>query len=102
MPGANHACELQAIGDEVLVSLDPGDVVLAQLELPLDVVAHVLTGAAKRGVITMLNPSPVSDDAQRVAGYASIVVVNESEAEQLGYPDRRSVTTQFALSFRRA
>ena len=90
VPGANQAVELQGIGDNVLASLDPGDVLLAQLELPANIVTRVLAHAAQRGAITMLNPSPVSDDARSVADHASIVVVNEVEADHLGYPDGRT------------
>lgn len=79
VPGANE--------DAALTSLPPCDVVLAQLELRLAVIASALRTARSRGILTMLNPAPAMalDDGLRDAlAVCDVVVPNEHELELLG------------------
>ncbi|MGQ7297259.1 ribokinase [Quadrisphaera sp. KR29] len=88
-PGANHR-----VGAEHLAALDgpggleDGDVLLAQLELPLEVVAEGVRRAAARGARVVLNLAPFAVLPPDVLALADPVVVNEHEAallaEQLG------------------
>jgi ribokinase len=59
-------------------------VVMCQLETPLETLALSLAEARRRGLVTMLNPAPVregiSDDVWRLVDY---LTPNESEAERL-------------------
>jgi ribokinase len=59
-------------------------VVMCQLETPLDTLAVSLAEARRRGLVTVLNPAPVrediSDDVWRLVDY---LTPNESEAERL-------------------
>lgn len=80
-PGANHrvgAADLDALG-----GLRAGDVLLAQLELPLDVVADGVRRAAAAGARTVLNLAPFAELPPDVLALADPVVVNEHEAELL-------------------
>lgn len=61
-----------------------GTVLLAQLEVPLDVVDAALTAARAKGTTTLLNPAPAQVLPRSTIGATSIVVPNEHEASTLG------------------
>lgn len=82
VPGANAraaAPDLDAWG--------PGDVLLAQLEVPLDVVATAVRSAAARGVRVVVNAAPYAALPHDVAALADPLVVNEHEAMLLADGD---------------
>lgn len=64
-----------------------GAVVLAQLEIPRDVVTRALSNARTRGSTTMLNPSPGIMLDPHLVSLCSILVPNQHEAEQIGSAD---------------
>jgi ribokinase len=59
-------------------------VVLAQLEVPLDVVIEAFTMARAGGATTVLNPAPAADLDERLLSLCDLVVPNEHEVELLG------------------
>ena len=78
VPGANAATSFPS------AALEGADVVLAQLECPLDVVTAAMATGRSRGVVTILNPAParpLTDDLVELVDY---LVPNEHEAEGLG------------------
>jgi ribokinase len=80
-PGANSR-----VGTDDLSRLDrlgPDDVVLLQLELPLDVVVEAVRRAAARGARVVLNLSPAAPLPAETLAACDPVVVNEHEAQQL-------------------
>ena len=56
-PGANHRLDVARVAPRADV-LDWADVVLLQLETPLETVRWALTEARRRGKLTVLNPAP--------------------------------------------
>ena len=75
VPGANAAV--------VRPDLDgwgAGDVLLVQLEVPLDVVADTVRDARARGLRVVVNAAPYAALPHDVVGLADPVVVNEHEA----------------------
>jgi ribokinase len=64
-----------------------GDVLLVQLEVPLDVVADTVRDAAGRGMRVVLNAAPYAALPHDVVGLADPVVVNEHEALELADGD---------------
>jgi ribokinase len=58
-------------------------VVMCQLEIPLDTVAEALGLARRQGAITILNPAPVPDRPLGCLGLADYLTPNEGEAERL-------------------
>ncbi|PWJ52727.1 ribokinase [Quadrisphaera granulorum] len=80
-PGANHRVTRDDLA--ALDGLAPGDVLLAQLELPLDVVAEGVRRAVARGARVVLNLAPFAQLPADVLALADPVVVNEHEAELL-------------------
>ena len=74
--GANAAAAFPA------VTLSAGDVVCAQLEVPVEAVAAALLAAHEAGARSVLNPSPIGVGVSLVPS-ADVVVVNEHEAAAL-------------------
>ncbi len=89
VPGSNRDDAIRSAADEAMADVGPGDVVVAQLEIPADVVARALAQAAAAGAITMLNASPVSELAPGCLEHVALVVVNEHEAAALSLPQGR-------------
>ena len=59
------------------------DVILLQLEVPLETVYHTIALAAQHGVATVLNPAPARElDVTRLAG-VTYLTPNETELSQL-------------------
>lgn len=82
IPGANADMTPMrvAVG---LMDLTATDVVVAQLELPLDAVVEAVAIAADKGARVVLNLAPYADVPADVLAYADPVVANEGEAERL-------------------
>ncbi len=80
-PGANGHVGDEAL--EVARSAAAGDVLLAQLEVPLDTVARACAAASDRGARVVLNVAPYADLPADVVAHADPVVVNEHEARLL-------------------
>lgn len=62
-----------------------GDVILAQLEVPLDTIAAGLTAALRAGATTILNPAPAIALPRSLLARCSLIVPNEHEIELLGH-----------------
>jgi ribokinase len=85
-PGANGRV---SVGDLAsLSSLEPGDVVLASLEVPLDVIAEATRRASAAGARVVLNLAPYASLDADVLDLADPVVVNQHEAELLAADGR--------------
>lgn len=76
--GANAAVSVADL--VVLDSVGPGDIVLLQLEVPLEVVAAAVRRASGRGARVILNLAPYAALPPDVVALADPVVVNEHEA----------------------
>lgn len=81
-PGANLAlrpADVERLDD----LLAPGDVLLLQLEIPLDTVEAAARIAARRGARVILNPAPARALPDSLIAATSTLTPNEAEAEQL-------------------
>ena len=82
-PGANAALRVEyddALPDALFES---GGVLLASLEIPLEVVARALERGRAAGMITLLNPAPASLAATPLLARADVVTPNRGEAATL-------------------
>jgi ribokinase len=77
VPGANGELDVRQVG------AGPGDVVLLQLEVPLECVTQVAREAHRAGARVVLNLAPYAALPADVVALADPVVVNESEAALL-------------------
>lgn len=80
-PGANHH-----VSDETMSQIDfeSGDILVAQLEINVDAVVSAFDHARSIGATTILNPSPVVGEIDRLLSLTDIVIANEYEAEAIG------------------
>jgi ribokinase len=93
--GANAAV---AVADlRVLGTVGPGDIVLLQLEIPLEVVTAAVRRASARGAKVILNLSPYAAVPPDVVALADAVVVNEHEAALLA--DSEAVPASVVVTF---
>jgi ribokinase len=99
VPGANQAVDAAAVE---AASLQRGEHVLLQHEVPLATVDAALDVARQAGAVTILNTAPFRREAARLLNKASYVIANETEfdlyAQELGLPgtDRASRMRSFA------
>ncbi|NEM91282.1 ribokinase [Galbitalea soli] len=82
-PGANQALDRQTVSAAVAALASPGGVLLAQLEVPLDVVAAAARVAVDAGARFALNLSPFRAVGAELLALCDPLVVNETEAAAL-------------------
>lgn len=78
--GANAQWDDACIDD---LTIAAGDIVLAQFEIPDDVIAKAFGIAKQRGATTILNPAPVRAIGQDIRDLTDLIVVNEHELAAL-------------------
>ena len=78
VPGANAAASFPS------AALEGADVLLAQLECPLEVVTVAMAAARARGVVTILNPAPAQRLSDELLALVDYLVPNENEADGVG------------------
>lgn len=82
VPGANGTITAED-ADAAVNGMTAGDILMLQMEVPADAVAQAFSAAKARGIRTLFNTAPLTDDAIRLARSASILVSNETEFELL-------------------
>lgn len=85
-PGANHRLtpdDVRAFGPHIASS----DIVLVQLEIPLEVVAEVVRVAGESGTPVMLNPAPAAELSRETLAGVSWLTPNAGEAALLAGMD---------------
>ena len=90
VPGANglHSSE---DAEAAIGSMQRGDHMLLQMEIPADAVRAALTAARDGGFISLVNTAPMTADATDLAAMADIVVANETKFELLAGQSHASV-----------
>lgn len=81
-PGANASVSA-ADAREACQTLGPGDVLLCQLEIPVEAVIAALGAARDRGATTILDPAPAQPLDEGALALADILSPNETEAATL-------------------
>ena len=85
VPGANAGASFPS------AALEGADVLLAQLECPLEVVTVAMAAARAAGVVTILNSAPARTLTNDFLGLVDYLVANETEADHLGRVSYRGV-----------
>jgi ribokinase len=80
--GANEHL-LPAQVEPVLAHLSPADLVLMQLETPLDTIWYVAAHCARAGIRCVLNPAPAQNLPAELLGQLYLLTPNETEASLL-------------------
>ncbi len=99
--GANAAVT-PAMAESACGGLEPGDLLLCQLETPLETVAQALTTARSRGATTILDPAPAQPLPDALLALVDILTPNETEAAALsGLPAAAEPAQMAAALFER-
>jgi ribokinase len=94
--GANHALKPEEI-DNVASLIENADLLMLQMEIPLDCIRRAVELAAKAGVPVILNPAPASPLEASLLRLVTYLTPNESEAEKLtGVPVHDEASAQRA------
>jgi ribokinase len=94
--GANN--ELRPVHvDEAEAAIAAADVLLVQLESPLETVAYALEVAKRHGIRTILNPAPAQPLPATVLQHVDIVTPNEHELPLVAQADSTEAATQALL-----
>lgn len=89
VPGANGTVDA-ADADGAIAPMQDGDILILQLEVPVEAVERALAEARRKGVRTVLNLAPLIEDAPRLGRLADIVIANETEFERLAGQENMS------------
>jgi ribokinase len=81
-PGANGTVTAQQAAAAVAEGR-PGDILLCQLEVPLEATISALHTARERGMITILDPAPAKPIPKDALSTVSILIPNQTEAAGL-------------------
>lgn len=81
-PGANGDVSGK-LAAEAVSSLRAGDLLLCQLEVPLNAVTDAIRAAHAKGVVTVLDPAPAAPLASDLLRAVSILTPNQTEASVL-------------------
>lgn len=82
VPGANFELTLDDI-DKNIELIKSADIVLLQLEIPIDVVEYILKKSKEYNKITILNPAPAEKLSVEIIKNVDYLVPNETELELL-------------------
>lgn len=78
--GANDLCSRELI-DENIELIKSADILITQLEIPIETVEYALKVAKENGVKTILNPAPARDICDEVLKNVDFITPNETEFE---------------------
>ncbi|KUJ06675.1 ribokinase-like protein [Mollisia scopiformis] len=94
--GANHSLQPSDFLTPESLGTPLPDLIILQLEIPLDTVLQILETARKAGVDVLLNPAPAVKLPDHIYSAVTHLIVNESEAALL---TSRSVSSVEASDF---
>ena len=97
-PGANARLTVQDV-DTAASAIEAADVILLQLEIPLETVYRAAQLAHERGTKVILNPAPARELPQSLLALVDILIPNESETALLtgmdvGNPDEMAAAAR--------
>lgn len=82
VPGANHLLSEELL-EGFYEAIRAAEVVVAQLEVPIESVKHAMKSAKQMGKLTILNPAPAVELEDEFLSYIDILVPNDTELELL-------------------
>lgn len=97
VPGANGTLTPAEVEAALRGRLRPGDVVCAQLEVPIPAVRAAMAIGRAAKATTVLNATPFAPDSQGLLDLVDILVVNALEARQLAAVEGADVPVEHAV-----
>lgn len=96
VPGANFSVNEEYVGENESL-IKQFDILLTQLEIPIDAVSKALNIAKKNGVKTILNPAPLSQDISFLFENIDFLTPNEIEFQALYPYDETNISIETAM-----
>lgn len=78
VPGANSCVDIAYV-EKHLEIIKEADIVVAQLEIPVETVEYALRKAKEFGKVTILNPAPARELSEEIIKNSDFIIPNESE-----------------------
>jgi ribokinase len=90
VPGANWELSIDDVhkAEDIIVK---ADILICQLEIPVETTLEALRIAFNKGATTILNPAPAMELSEEIYKYVSVIAPNEIEASMLTNIDIDSV-----------
>lgn len=82
IPGANSTADTDYLREHVN-SFEASDIVLLQMEIPMEAITYTVEEAHKRGKTVIVNPAPAQRISDEILGMIDFLTPNESELELL-------------------
>lgn len=89
--GANYKITAHDV-DKGLSGAKSGDILLMQLEIPLEIVQYALTSGRQKGMINILNPAPAVHLSDEILSLVDIITPNETETKILTEVNPKEIT----------
>jgi len=97
IPGANFEITIEDI-DKNIDLIKNADIVLLQLEIPIDIVEYILRKSKEYNKITILNPAPAKKLSVEIIKNVDYLIPNETELELLSEMSTNSEKEVLAAS----
>ena len=97
VPGANAYVTKKMI-DEKWGIIKQSDIIVLQLEIPLETVFYIIARASSEGICTILNPAPVYPIPIELLSLIDVMILNETEAEVLSGQVIRNLEDAFTAA----
>lgn len=81
-PGANNALSVDDIG-HAIANIKKDDIVLIQLEIPIETVIASIQQSSEKGARVILNPAPAQELPESLYQHLFLITPNETEAHKL-------------------
>lgn len=99
IPGANYRLVVDDVLNE-FNKLDSIGYVIAQCEVPLEIVSAVFSTAKKRGILTIFNPAPFLPIPDELLANTDWLIVNETEFSQLHHESKLPTSDEIIKSLK--
>ena len=98
--GANSETSYIQVSTILHYLANKNDVLLAQLEVPVDTILKSFAAAKQKGLKTILNPAPAQDLPEEIYNDVDIIIPNEIEAEMItGISSKSEYFDQDVINF---
>jgi len=96
MPNANDEVSIKLIDE---VNMAEYDIIVAQMEIPVESIKHAFSKAKKAGLYTILNPAPGQELPEELYKNVDLLIPNETEFEILtGFNPNKELELEKGIS----
>lgn len=98
-PGANYEYSIEEAKSDLAANAKPGDILVLQLEIQLEVVLSLILFAKQLGLFVIFNPAPmIMNFPKKYLASVDILIMNEWETKMLVKNELSKFTTRRAVA----